>query len=88
MEFAGSLDDNLTQWANGSKVRDDFRKLKDLVCLEQFYETFPENIRWWVRNRQEGSSVEKAAQLADEFVAIRSFRQPKAAQGFRNGYQG
>ncbi|KAH6927339.1 hypothetical protein HPB50_001990 [Hyalomma asiaticum] len=52
VEFACSLRDNFSEWVKGTGA-DNFTKLGDLICLEQFYETLPDNVRLWVRDRQE-----------------------------------
>ncbi|KAH6946012.1 hypothetical protein HPB50_011147 [Hyalomma asiaticum] len=73
VEFACSLRDNFSEWVKGTGA-DNFTKLGDLICLEQFYETLPDNVRLWVKDRQEGVSVKRAAQLADEYVVSRGLR--------------
>ncbi|KAH6928355.1 hypothetical protein HPB50_014945 [Hyalomma asiaticum] len=73
VEFACSLRDNFSEWVKGTGA-DNFTKLGDLICLEQFYKTLPDNVRLWVKDRQEGVSVKRAAQLADEYVASRGLR--------------
>lgn len=75
VEFACSLSDNFSEWVKGAGA-DNLSKLRDLICLEQFYDTLPDNVRLWVKDRQEGVSVRSAAQLADEYVASRGFRTP------------
>ncbi|KAH6932884.1 hypothetical protein HPB50_010492 [Hyalomma asiaticum] len=52
VEFACSLRDNFSEWVKGTGA-DNFTKLGDLICLEQFYETLPDNVRLWVTDRQE-----------------------------------
>lgn len=89
VEFACSLTDNLVEWIKGSSAEGDFGKLQNLICLEQFYECLPDNIRLWVRDRQVGVCVKKAGQLADEYVTSRGFKETNlSSQGYRKAHPG
>ncbi|KAH6946343.1 hypothetical protein HPB50_012872 [Hyalomma asiaticum] len=77
VEFACSLRDNFSEWVKGTGA-DNFTKLGDLICLEQFYETLPDNVRLWVRDRQEGPN--KARTLSPNAVATRHWRVQRAVR--------
>lgn len=76
VEFACGLSDNFTEWVKGSDADGDISKLKDLMCLERFYDTLPESM-------QVGVSMKKAAQLADEYVASRNIKEGRVSQDAR-----
>lgn len=76
VEFSCGLSDNFTEWVKGSDADGDISKLKDLMCLERFYDTLPESM-------QVGVSMKKAAQLADEYVASRNIKEGRVSQDAR-----
>ena len=40
------------------------------ICLEQFYDTLPMNVRTWVQDKKP-NTCQKARELADEYVQTR-----------------
>ncbi|CAN7951514.1 unnamed protein product, partial [Ixodes pacificus] len=70
-EFAYSLKSNLEEWLKGSEVFGDHDKVVECVCLEQFFSTLPEETRYWVQDRPDVKTVQRAAELAEEFSSRR-----------------
>ena len=46
------------------------KKMAELICLEQFYETLPVEIKTWVRDKKP-ETCQQAGELADEYVQTR-----------------
>ena len=44
--------------------------MAELICLEQFYETLPVEIKTWVRDKKP-ETCQQAGELADEYVQTR-----------------
>ena len=63
-----------SQLKPGSKVAEVYKQARaevvDMVILEQFLKTFPDNVRGFVRERSPASS-EEAAKLADDYLLAR-----------------
>ncbi|CAN7949169.1 unnamed protein product, partial [Ixodes hexagonus] len=70
-EFAYSLKSNLEEWLKGSEVFGDHDKVVECVCLEQFFSTLPEETLYWVQDRPDVKTVQRAAELAEEFSSRR-----------------
>nr|XP_037275213.1 uncharacterized protein LOC119167790 [Rhipicephalus microplus] len=71
-EFAYKLKSNMVEWLKEEKAYGDHAKVIECFLLEQFYNRLPENIRHWVQDRPDVSSVARAAELAEEFVTCRA----------------
>lgn len=71
-EFAYKLKSNMVEWLKEEKAYGDHAKVIECFLLEQFYNRLPENIRHWVQDRPDVSSVARAAELAEEFVTRRA----------------
>ena len=66
-EEAYRLVDLRNKWMrNCSSVED----VAEVICLEQFYETLPADMRTWVRDKKP-RTCKQAGELADEFVQTR-----------------
>ncbi|XP_077490841.1 uncharacterized protein LOC144101552 [Amblyomma americanum] len=90
-EFAFSLKANLTEWLKGAVAYDTKDKVVECVGLEQFYNSIPEAVKLWVQDRENVSTVEKAAELADEYATRRklsseSSESEKKAFGLRKRF--
>ncbi|XP_077509231.1 uncharacterized protein LOC144120563 [Amblyomma americanum] len=90
-EFAFSLKANLTEWLKGAEAYDTKDKVVECVGLEQFYNSIPEAVKLWVQDRENVSTVEKAAELADEYATRRklsseSSESEKKAFGLRKRF--
>ncbi|KAH7977959.1 hypothetical protein HPB49_004093 [Dermacentor silvarum] len=71
-EFAYKLMSNMEEWLKEQKAYDDHAKVVLCFVLEQFYTQLPGNVRYWVQDRPEVSTVAKAAELAEEFLTRRA----------------
>ncbi|XP_077544423.1 uncharacterized protein LOC144156323 [Haemaphysalis longicornis] len=76
-EFAYKLRANLEEWLKEAEAFGEHDKVVECFGLEQFYRRLPENLRLWVQDRPGVSTMDQAAQLADEFVARRGAQGPK-----------
>ncbi|XP_077485302.1 uncharacterized protein LOC144095436 [Amblyomma americanum] len=90
-EFAFSLKANLTEWLKGAEAYDTKDKVVECVGLEQVYNSIPEAVKLWVQDRENVSTVEKAAELADEYATRRklsseSSESEKKAFGLRKRF--
>ncbi|XP_077492152.1 uncharacterized protein LOC144103261 [Amblyomma americanum] len=63
---------NLGEWLKEAKAYDESEKMMQCFGLEQFYRQLPEDIRHWVQDRQDVTTVSKAADLEEEFVSRRA----------------
>ncbi|XP_077553545.1 uncharacterized protein LOC144168428 [Haemaphysalis longicornis] len=79
-EFAYKLRANMEEWLKEAKAFGEHDKVVECFGLEQFYRRLPENLRLWVQDRPGVNTVDKAAQLADEFIARRGAQGPKDGQ--------
>ncbi|XP_077562560.1 uncharacterized protein LOC144178493 [Haemaphysalis longicornis] len=79
-EFAYKLRANMEEWLKEAKTFGEHEKVVECFGLEQFYRRLPENLRLWVQDRPGVNTVDKAAQLADEFIARRGAQGPKDGQ--------
>lgn len=52
-------------------VREYRDRLVESVCLTQFYHSIPESGKLWVQDREGVETVQRAAELADEYVTRR-----------------
>ncbi|KAM7312747.1 uncharacterized protein ISCGN_009652 [Ixodes scapularis] len=50
---------------------DDYDKVVECVCLEQFFRGIPQSVKLWVQDRVGVDSVERAAELAEEYATRR-----------------
>lgn len=62
---------NLREWMKSADAFGDAEKVLEVIALEQFFQEIPENIRDWVRDKSGISTIEAAADLADEYVSLR-----------------
>ena len=66
-ELSIRLVDLRTKWMrNCSSVEE----VSEVICLEQFYETLPADMRTWVRDKKP-TTCKQAGELADEYVQTR-----------------
>ncbi|XP_077563529.1 uncharacterized protein LOC144179163 [Haemaphysalis longicornis] len=79
-EFAYKLRENMEEWLKEAKAFGEHDKVVECFGFEQFYRRLPENLRLWVQDRPGVNTVDKAAQLADEFIARRGAQGPKDGQ--------
>ena len=69
-EFAFRLSTQFKRWAEGEGSYTDIVKLRELIQFEQFREALdPELVIWLID--QKPQTVAQAAQLADQFFAVR-----------------
>ncbi|XP_077516778.1 uncharacterized protein LOC144127757 [Amblyomma americanum] len=83
-DFAYKLIANLGEWLKEAKAYDESEKMMQCFGLEQFYRRLPEDIRHWVQDRQDVTTVSKAADLAEEFASRRALDRKESP---KNEYQ-
>lgn len=71
-EFAYTLKVNLEEWLREEGALGDAEKTLQCFALEQFFRRLPENIRYWVQDRQGVDTITRAAELAEEYVNRRA----------------
>ena len=88
LEFARDLSCYFARWCAALDVKD-FDGLCDLIVLEQFKNTLPENIANYITDRKVETAAEAAA-LADEYVLThkRSYGERRSFGQQRAGYDG
>ncbi|KAG0444653.1 hypothetical protein HPB47_013544 [Ixodes persulcatus] len=70
-EFAYGLKTNLIEWLKSEEVYESRDKVVECVCLEQFFRSIPQSVKLWVQDRVGVDSVERAAELAEEYATRR-----------------
>ncbi|MDD9361343.1 MAG: hypothetical protein PV344_00175, partial [Anaplasma sp.] len=70
-EFAYGLKTNLIEWLKSEEVYESRDKVVECVCLEQFFRSIPQPVKLWVQDREGVDTVERAAELADEYATRR-----------------
>ncbi|XP_042145677.1 uncharacterized protein LOC115318259, partial [Ixodes scapularis] len=70
-EFAYALKTNLIEWLKSEEVYESRDKVVECVCLEQFFRSIPQSVKLWVQDRVGVDSVERAAELAEEYATRR-----------------
>ncbi|KAM7306476.1 uncharacterized protein ISCGN_010179 [Ixodes scapularis] len=70
-EFAYTLKTNLIEWLKSEEVYESRDKVVECVCLEQFFRSIPQSVKLWVQDRVGVDSVERAAELAEEYATRR-----------------
>ena len=73
-EYAGHLRDHFKRWVASQEI-----PLEELVSIEQFLLSVPDDLRVWLRERKP-ESLHKAAILADDYVLAH-----KTSRGFSLG---
>lgn len=58
--------------SRGKRPCGDHAKVVQCFALEQFKNMVPDNVRYWVPDRPDVSTVARAAKLAEEFVTSRA----------------
>ncbi|KAH7978603.1 hypothetical protein HPB49_006087 [Dermacentor silvarum] len=71
-EFANKPMSSIEEWLKEQKSYGDQAKIVQCFALEQFYNRLPENVRYWVQDRPELSTIARTAELAKEFVTRRA----------------
>lgn len=75
LEFGYNLRANLDEWLKSAEVHGNHDKVVETMCLEQFYRAIPEQVRLWILDRPNVTSVQKAAELADEYASRRTLHE-------------
>ncbi|KAK8771457.1 hypothetical protein V5799_025302 [Amblyomma americanum] len=70
-DFAYGLKTNLLEWLKGAEVYESRDKIIECFWLEQFYRSIPQVVKLWVQDREKVDTVERAAELAEEYVSRR-----------------
>lgn len=68
-EFAYKLMANFQEWLKEEGAFGDHDKVVQRLGLEQFYRRLPTSMRSWVMDKSDVTTVTRAAELADEFLA-------------------
>ncbi|CAN7978502.1 unnamed protein product [Ixodes persulcatus] len=67
-EFAYDLRANLMEWLKSADVYGNHDRVIECVALEQFYRCLPDTVRFWLQDKSNVDSVEKAGELAEEYA--------------------
>ncbi|KAM7315735.1 axoneme-associated protein mst101(2)-like [Ixodes scapularis] len=91
IEFAYNLRSNLVEWLKSAEVYGNHDGIVECFGLEQLYKGMPEVMRYWVQDKNP-DTTQKAAELAEEFVARRSSQKDDTPErkfpGARGDYRG
>ncbi|KAM7301571.1 axoneme-associated protein mst101(2)-like [Ixodes scapularis] len=91
IEFAYNLRSNLVEWLKSAEVYGNHDGIVECFGLEQLYKGMPEVMRYWVQDKNP-DTTQKAAELAEEFVARRSSQKEDTPErkfpGARGDYRG
>lgn len=71
-DFAYKLMSNMREWLKEAKAFEHKEKIVECFGLEQFYRRLPQDVRLWVQDREEVTTVSRAAELAEDFVSRRA----------------
>ncbi|XP_040062649.2 uncharacterized protein LOC120837396, partial [Ixodes scapularis] len=80
-EFAYALKTNLIEWLKSEEVYESRDKVVECVCLEQFFRSIPQSVKLWVQDRVGVDSVERAAELAEEYATRRKLSGEESEPG-------
>ncbi|KAG0412416.1 hypothetical protein HPB47_010427, partial [Ixodes persulcatus] len=80
-EFAYGLKTNLIEWLKSEEVYESRDKVVECVCLEQFFRSIPQSVKLWVQDRVGVDSVERAAELAEEYATRRKLSGEESEPG-------
>ena len=70
-DFAYTLNTYFSEWVRTAKCDKDFDKLVQLMCVEQFLEKVPKELKMWLVDKGNLNSVVEVATMADEWTARR-----------------
>ncbi|KAG0418132.1 hypothetical protein HPB47_005107 [Ixodes persulcatus] len=84
LEFAYGLKTNLIEWLKSEEVYKSRDKVVECVCLEQFFRSIPQSVKLWVQDRVGVDSVERAAELAEEYATRRKLSGEESEPGRSN----
>ncbi|XP_042144421.1 uncharacterized protein LOC121834733 [Ixodes scapularis] len=84
-EFAYNLKSNLVEWLKGEEALGDHGKVVECIGLEQFYNCLTEETRLWVQDRPGVKTLERAADLAEEFALRRDAERSRVCLGANAG---
>lgn len=71
------------EWLKSADVYGDLDKVIECMCLEQFFRTIPEPMRLWILDRSEVTTVQKAAELAEEYASRRGLQEENRTRDYR-----
>ncbi|SBO14988.1 SCAN domain protein [Anaplasma phagocytophilum] len=80
-EFAYGLKTNLIEWLKSEEVYESRDKVVECVCLEQFFRSIPQSVKLWVQDRVGVDTVERAAELAEEYATRRKLSGEESEPG-------
>ena len=80
-ELVALLEDLATKWLKSKQSRDE---VVDMIVLEQFLETLPDDVKVFVRERSPGT-IKEAARLADDYLQARREDQANKDLSRRDG---
>ncbi|KAG0432162.1 hypothetical protein HPB47_021106, partial [Ixodes persulcatus] len=80
-EFAYGLKTNLIEWLKSEEVYESRDKVVECVCLEQFFRSIPQSVKLWVQDSVGVDSVERAAELAEEYATRRKLSGEESESG-------
>ncbi|XP_077559082.1 uncharacterized protein LOC144174320 [Haemaphysalis longicornis] len=83
-DFAYGLKTNLLEWLKGAGAYESRDGVVECICLEQFYRSIPQAVKLWVQDRENVGTVERAAELAEEYATRRRLSTDESASHARN----
>jgi len=69
-DFAFRLATQCKRWLEGMEAYTDINVLREVIKIEQFQESFDNELRFWMLD-QKPKSLDEAARLADQYIAVR-----------------
>ena len=70
-DLAYQMKTHFEQWLKLAKVDGDYHKLVELMCLEQYLNKCPNNLKYWLQEKEQVTTIEQAALLSDDYVTRR-----------------
>lgn len=70
-ELAYDLRANLIEWLKSAEVYGEHDKVVECMALEQFYRCLPDAVRFWLQDKPDVNTVERAGELAEEYASRR-----------------
>ncbi|CAN7974915.1 unnamed protein product [Ixodes persulcatus] len=80
-ELAYALRANLIEWLKSGGVYGQHDKVVECVALEQFYRCLPDPARFWLQDKPDVNTVERAGELAEEYGSRRKAGEEGSERG-------
>ncbi|KAG0416129.1 hypothetical protein HPB47_006692 [Ixodes persulcatus] len=80
-ELAYDLRANLIEWLKSADVYGQHDKVVECMALEQFYCCLPDAVRFWLQDKSDMNTVERAGELAEEYASRRKVGEEHHSRG-------